>query len=113
MKPAVLPLLLTACLLAAPSWASCSLPTPPSQFPNGELAERADMARLRQQLERYLDEQGRFFKCLDAMEKTARGTGYDSPERRLERIERYNTAMATMYETVKRFNEEAQRFNLR
>ncbi|WP_372864199.1 hypothetical protein [Spongiibacter sp.] len=113
MKRAVMPLLFVGCLMATPSWAACSLPAPPAQFPDGAEVERADMARLRQQLERYLDEQGRFFKCLDAMEKTARGTGYDSEERRVDRIARYNAAMAEMYEAINRFNDEVQRFNQR
>ena len=112
MKRAVI-LLWIVCLMPLSSWAACKLPAPPKQFPDGEAASRDEMQQLRQQLERYVDEQGRYLKCLDAMEKTAKGTGYDTVQRRLERIARYNTAMAEMSAAVERYNREAERFNLR
>lgn len=101
------------CLMPLASWAGCSLPAAPVQFPDGSQASRAEMLSARERLERYVDEQGRYLKCLDAMEKTAKGTGHDTAQRRLNRIARYNRAMAQMAASVEAYNSEAERFNLR
>ncbi|MDX1506122.1 MAG: hypothetical protein R3221_10425 [Spongiibacter sp.] len=113
MKQAPLLLLVAACLCASLSEASCFPARAPSVKVDGASANYREMRDLRDKVERYLDEQGRYFTCLDAMETTARGTGHDNERRRRQRIERYNRAMVEMSELVSRFTTEAHRFNQR
>lgn len=106
-------LLLACCLLASFSEASCLRAQAPGVNVDGASASYREMREVRDEVERYLDEQGRYFTCLDAMETTAKGTGHDNERRRRQRIERYNTAMVEMAEVVRRYSEEVQRFNRR
>ena len=104
---------LIVCSLLSPlANAACTLPAAPAA-PAAATPERSELQNWREQLEAYLDEQGRYFHCMDAMEKTAKGTGHDTAQRRLDRIGRYNKAMAEMTAAVDDFNAEVQAFNAR
>ena len=108
----LLPALVAFSLTSPLANAACTLPTAPSA-PAANHPERSELQHWREQLEAYLDEQGRYFRCMDAMEKTAKGTGHDTAQRRLDRIGRYNKAMAEMTAAVDNFNAEVQAFNAR
>ena len=112
MNRLLLPALIVSSLLSPLANAACTLPAAPMP-PSSPSLERSELQDWRQQLEAYLDEQGRYFKCMDAMEKTAKGTGHDTEQRRIARIGRYSKAMAEMTEAVDAFNAQASAFNAR
>lgn len=112
MNRLLLPVLIASSLLSSLANAACTLPAAPTPASPTNL-ERSELQDWRQRLEVYLDEQGRYLKCMDAMEKTAKGTGHDTEQRRLDRIGRYSKAMAEMTDAVDAYNTQAEAFNAR
>ncbi|MBQ0758153.1 MAG: hypothetical protein KBT72_00755 [Zhongshania sp.] len=100
--------------LCAPlAHASCVLPLPPKNFPDGATADAEAMEFSKRRVERYLDNSQRFIKCLDTMDKTAIGTGRDNEERRRRRINNYNVGMENMATVMSKYQESVMQFNSR
>ncbi|MEX1667947.1 hypothetical protein AB4876_03435 [Zhongshania guokunii] len=93
--------------------AACILPLMPKDIVDGEIADFDDMNVAKRRVERYLDDSQRYLKCLDAMDKTALGTGRDNDERRRKRIANYNAAMKNMSEVISTYNANVSDFNQR
>lgn len=93
--------------------ASCVIPPPPQNFPNGDVADAEAMDFAKRRIERYLDNSQRFIKCLDTMDKTAIGTGRDSEERRRRRINNYNAGMENIAMVIREYEESVGKFNNR
>lgn len=104
---------LTLLLCFSPSlFAACVMPEPGElRVPDGASSDREQMVVARKQLDAYLRNLDRFILCLDAMEKTAKGTGHDNVLRQDRRRQQYNEAMAAISRALSTYNDEVARFN--
>ena len=104
---------LTLLLCFSPSlFAACVMPEPGKlQLPDGASSDREQMLVARKQLDAYLRDLDRFILCLDAMEKTAKGTGHDNILRQDRRRQQYNEAMAAITEAISAYDREVEAFN--
>lgn len=109
----VVPSVLVFILCTPLAHASCVLPLPPLNFPDGATADSEAMEFTKRRVERYLDNSARFIKCLDTMDKTAIGTGRDNEERRRRRINSYNVGMENIAKVVRGYEESVEQFNNR
>ncbi|MBQ0794813.1 hypothetical protein [Zhongshania sp.] len=93
--------------------ASCVLPLPPQQFPDGAIADAEAMEFAKRRVERYFDNSLRYIKCLDTIDKTAIGTGRDNEERKRKRINSYNVGLENIAMVLAEYEESVRQFNSR
>ncbi len=94
---------LLAGLAAAPCFADCTLPPPPSRIPNGAKASEQEMLRAMQTLKQYDADVAEYLQCLDFEQRRGRldsGAG----------TRRHNLAVDQLAKVAGEFNEQVRIF---
>jgi len=95
--------LVAAFVCAAPAFADCQLPPPPSKVPDGASASEQEMVTAMQTLKAYDGDVNVYLKCLEFEEKQNRLSSAD-------RETKHNSAVASLEKFAAKFNEQVRVF---